>query len=371
MSIKERENKNIGVGSYDYSGLAHWWIYNYGFRSTAGGRMSVTGNYVSSYNTPIAVMMEPMKKKHGPAVFITDIDYSNTTKKHKWAVESAASHLPVMHVIELDFHDDDWPLSTHCKNIEWFKKKYNKYALKALRARKNSSFTRWKRLAEDTLLESAYYFKYFKLGRHKECRRFKSFFKKEMGTSITEASKEFIEKIKSQFPEDRYLAASTSSKKKREHNKKYLQKWLNGEDVKLYTDVMEEKRVRYRNGKIEATSGLYVKADTAVMAYNAIGLGKIKPGANIGGYVYGGFSSRKLKIGCHSLPLDDVRKAVMDAAKDLGLKVIKFDPFYKTGEPKSSEAGDAGSISDLEKSIDDDIKGLAELAKSGPFGVGW
>ena len=107
-SINSRENSDQTVGSYDYEGLCHYFIYNYGRKDTASNRMSCTYNYIYSYNQVIAQMLERQKKDDTPVLLISSISYSSTTAK-------------LQHLIRANYTIGDMKLNAPKTHKVWIK----------------------------------------------------------------------------------------------------------------------------------------------------------------------------------------------------------------------------------------------------------
>jgi len=310
-------------GAYDYDGLAHWWAYNYGYKTTGKGRMSADGNTILSYNTVIAVMMDPPKGKTEPLVLISKYNYSSTTATHIGSVLNAVRHMNVIYVDEVEptVHRD------HIRNLEGFRsgmeamaEAYRKARVDHTRAAYAESFIKKKDNAE-------VYAKYFKLRResvYKSIMRMPDPYDKDFEKILGAEIDKRIKKEKAdRAREKRELFEKEKEEKKLADIK--LERWKNGEDVYVNKRFMDKTYIRLKDGFIETTENASIPAREACVAFKRYSNGKLKKGAHIGVYTFGGVdSSGDAHIGCHSIPYDDI-KSLMETVKPGDLEMGKGD----------------------------------------------
>jgi flagellin-specific chaperone FliS len=292
-------------GSYDYSGLAHWWAYNYGYKTTGQGRMTADGNRIKSYSTVIGRMFDPVKKGAQPFVLLASGRYSNTTATHMSAIHSAVSHMDYMFIADPDpFGRDDHisNLRVILSSLEHLASEYPKKRKDTTREAVLSGMVNNKKNAEK-------YASYFKVKNTSEYKQIKKF---PMPTD--ENFEELFEQtIKDKMAAAARLKAKKARARKKENEKNAaiakgrLERWLKGEDVYVDSRYLEKVYLRIKNNLIETTESAHIGLIDAVKAYIRLKKGTLKEGMHIGPYVYGGIDEMKnIHVGCHVIPLEDV-----------------------------------------------------------------
>ena len=308
MNINNRKSQHtMKVGSYDYQGLAHWWVYNHGYKSTAVGRMSVDGNTVYSYRTPIAKMLPPRKGSKEPVILIDSKScWSNTTQTHIRAIKSACSHLEIIEVVDLD---------SHLKTLERYTIKQTELAQSYPRKRKERTKESVLREMRQNTLHVERLASYFKLKRSKEYKAFK-----RIPLPTTDNFEETLKTVISKSTKIAEAAKRAVKRKQQKQNEKRiaqakdnLAKWFNGENVSVNMSMLGlSPKLRIKGDMIETTSKGTLPLKVARVFFKKYQEGKLKEGQHISSYMFRGVSNGIARIGCHRVELTEIERVLAE-----------------------------------------------------------
>ena len=308
MNINNRKSQHtMKVGSYDYQGLAHWWAYNHGDKSTAGDKMSVYGNTVYSYRTPIAKMLPPRKGSKEPVIILCDLyGWSNTTQKHIRVVAMACSHLEIIRVFDLDCN-----IGTLKGYIDEQRELAHSYP------RKRKERTREEVLIkmQQNVLNVENLASYFKLKRSKEYKAFK-----RIPLPTTDNFEETLKTVISKSTKIAEAAKRAVKRKQQKQNEKRiaqakdnLAKWFNGENVSVNMSMLGlSPKLRIKGDMIETTSKGTLPLKVARVFFKKYQEGKLKEGQHISSYMFRGVSNGIARIGCHRVELTEIERVLAE-----------------------------------------------------------
>lgn len=308
--VSKRENSYRHLpGAYDYDGLAHWWAYNYGYKSTAGGRMSAAGNQVKSYSTVIATMFDPPPKQSTPFVLIAEGQHSSTTATHKRAVENAVLHMNYIFVSNPDpylVEDHESNMASILASLAHLGEEYPKKRIDSTRNEVARRMTEYKVTAE----KYASYFKLKNRSGYKQIMKFPMPGSDNFIELLEESNKSRMQaKAKAKAKKARKLAQLKA--KEAEKAKLNLAKWLAGENVQIMSTYLDKTYMRIKKNKIETTNHASIGLIEAVKSYLRLKKGTLKEGMHIGPYVFGGIDTDdNAHIGCHTVPLADIDELI-------------------------------------------------------------
>jgi hypothetical protein len=303
----------LSPGSYDYKGLAHWWAYNFGYKSTGGEvdgvpRMSIKGNWVYSFDTVIARMFDPPKGHSLPLVLIRQDDISNTTRKHKGAVFSAVHHMNVIYVQ----NPDPYLKGEHRANLSAMLSDI--YINADLYSRAKSRKNEYLQAISARIDDAKLYAEVFKLRSSKEYKSILAF--EESATSdldtLVKKSKKEMEAAKRRREKERAAKLAKKEQEKAEQAQEELKLWLNFEREYFHGGrYLPEVRLRVGNGLIETTNGASIPFREAKIAMKRFEAGKLSEGMHVGPYRFGGVDEDGYaRIGCHTIKMEEIRKAL-------------------------------------------------------------
>ncbi len=310
-------------GSYDYSGLAHWWVYNYGVRSTGSGRMTADGNQISSYSTVIATLFDPNRtvfNNGNNLILISNYNYSVTTAKHLSKIKEASYHLNVLYV----GNPDPGGRTDHISNMRNYLFNLEELAESYLKRRADSTRERDAKSMGTLRFSAIKYGEYFKLKNIKEYNQIIKFPMPD--------NDNFEEKVISSA-KDRMISGAKEKKRKANKAKKAnedmakkegekLILWLRGEKVYVSDKYLDKIYMRVMGDYIETTGGAKIRLKDAGKAYARFTVGKLSVGMHIGEYTFGGIDEdNNAHIGCHTLPLSDIAK-LLDGVKEVETEVV-------------------------------------------------
>ena len=318
MSLKNTFDKKVSKrslgnkhspGSYDYSGLAHWWAYNYGYKTTGGKRMTSDGNRIKSYTTVIGRMLDPAKNGLQPFVLLSSIRHSNTTATHVRAVLDAVSHMDYMFVR----NPDPSSREDHISNLQLLLSSLEDLADDYHKKRKDSTRNTIVEKMIANKLNAEKYASYFKLKTTSEYKQIK---KHPMPTDINFAE------LHEQSVKNRMRAKARADAKKARKLKEYraekasmaaasLKRWLNGEEVRVDGHYLEKVYMRISGDRIETTGRAALSLEEAIKAYLSFKKGTLKENMSIGPYSFGGIDEdMNAHVGCHVIPLKDIEAMI-------------------------------------------------------------
>lgn len=353
--IKDRRSVQMQVVR-DYEDLGHWWAYNNGYKGVSkisksnaqqgvfgegGYRMLAKYEYVYSYDTIIAKMLDGRIKKDLPVVLLDATNSSATTEKHKSAVYNACKHMNVIRVNNVLANSKE----AHIRNIVSMQNKIL-MKVKSYLSRKRDS-TREMDLAELRFLvanANAYALR-FGLSKNKYIKAIN-----KIPLVMDESSSSVMMSIVEL--NDKFLKEQSALKKAanlKEYNAKAkiakakLESWKAGAAERPDMTFLEGIYLRVIDGKIESTQGSRVGLSDAIRAYSKYKKGELKRGEVVGGFTFMGVDKDKIaKIGCHSIPIQEIEKVLshvtkVDLKKDVQEKSLGqvFDELNEA----ASEAG--------------------------------
>ena len=309
-----KEKHESSVGRYDYSGLCHWWAYNYGSKSTASNKMHASGNSIYSYETIVATMYDT-PKSNTRTVLISDYSYSNTTRTHVSEIRKAVSHMNIIYASEASPRNR----KDHISNLLVMVNR--QYRLASLYQKKKKDSTRNQVLnsMKSNLLNAEKYATAFKIRNSKEYNQLKSIplpdsdmFSEKLEISIKDrmsaenrAHKANVRKA-AKLHKDRLAKALAG-----------LERWKNGDNVYVDNRFIEQVYLRVKNGVIETSENASMNVKEAVSAYSRFKEGKLKIGQHVGEFSYNGVDSdENVHIGCHTIPLEEVERLMNTMKKD-------------------------------------------------------
>jgi hypothetical protein len=338
---KRKAEGVLSPGSYDYSGLAHWWAYNFGYKQTGGEvdgvpRMSIKGNWVYSFGTVIARMFDPPKGSSLPLVLIRQEDISATTSRHKEAVYSAVHHMSVIYVQ----NPDPYLKVEHRANLSAMLSDI--YIKADLYSRAKSRKDEYLQAISSRIEDAKLYAEVFKLTSSKE---FKSIVVFEESASsdldaLVKKSKKEMELAKKRRERERAAKLAKKEAEKAERAKEELELWLNFEREYFHGgQYIPDVRLRVGNGIIETTQGASIPFREAKIAMKRFDAGKLSDGMHIGPYIFKGVDEDGYAhIGCHAIKMEEIREA------------LSKDPGEEKKEPSLSEL--VGELNELGMAFD-------------------
>ena len=303
--IEDRKNDNLSVGSYDYEGLAHWWTYNHGYKQTAGGRMSATGNVVKSFSVEIARMYQPVKG--APVmVLISSSGYSNTTAGHIRAVESAVNHLNVMTVPNVS----PYSKSDHEENLAYLFEGAYEACDKYGRARSEEAKLGWLNTYYRKISTLKAYGEYFK-------KRGSATYKKTLALPDPsgEHSREELKLLKKKMEKAKTAAASKRLRAIRAMDKELtikadtiLKSWLDGGGQMPDNKYLDKIYLRIKGAVIETTDRASISLKAAIAAYGSYLKGELKKSSDVSGFTFEGVKDGYATIGCHKVSMVEIER---------------------------------------------------------------
>ena len=317
--VRKRKADIPRPGRYDYEGLAHWWVYNQGYVTTAGGKMSAEGTLLYSYNTVIARMFDPPNKGEQPFVLISSERYSNTTAKHINIVTYAVAHMNYVFVA----NPNPSIKEDHRCNLKMFLEEMEDLGLSYPRKRKESTKQAVIRRMTEIKADTEKYARYFKLRNLYEYKAIINFPMPDNNNDFTELVEQSVkDRVRHQQEAKMYEArkARLEHKKEVEKAKAKLKKWLKGEDVWVDGNLLERIYLRVKGGMIQTTRHAYIDIDDAIKAYLRFKEGKLSDGMHVGPYTFGTVDKDRIYIGCHIFNIqtieDFMEKLISSNKKD-------------------------------------------------------
>ena len=305
--IKNRVNKDLKVGSYDYNGLSHWFVYNWGYKSTANGRMSCDGNAAYSYRTKIAQMYDAPKGYNEPFILISGDTWSNTTTTHIGAIYNASRHLNQIEVSKVD----PYSIEDHRINLQFFYDSIIKAIKKYKKARKDWSKDSWYRQYHKALKECELYADLFKVKREKLYKAIKKLPAIDDELAFKTIA-EIEAKLKKQAKAEenrRRKALIAANKEKAEQAKVDLANWLKGGNTMPNTSYLDQVYIRIKGAFIETTERATISLKSCIEAYRKYEEGTLNVGDNISGFNYRGIDTDgNALIGCHIVPMKQIKQ---------------------------------------------------------------
>jgi len=301
IDISKRSNKYLSVGAYDYDGLAHWWAYNYGHKSTASDRMSTSGNLVYSYQTVVAKMFPPKEAGSPPMVLIAGGSWSPTTSKHINCISSSVSHMNRMRVSECN----PGGKSDHKDNlVDLFRSALD--ASKSYpRARVEHSKEGHLRRFHDAIRTASSYAEYFKLKNTKEYKAIMQL-PDPSGAESKEELQQILDKIEKSKKAAKAKKLRDMRKQDIENAEKAdrdLKEWLSGANNMPNQRYLDGVYIRIKGAVIETTAHASISLKSCISAFRKYEKGTLKIGDDISGFDFRGIDDGIAKVGCHDVPM--------------------------------------------------------------------
>ncbi len=305
-NINHRVGKELTVGSYDYDGLAHYWAYNYGYKSTGGSRMSTSGNLLYSYSAVVATMHPPIRAGATPFVLININKWTPTTARHLDCVESAVSHMDHMRV------DDANPdgKSDHDRNLKVMFDTAMTASEKYARARSEWSINSHLRTYYTMVSNAKMYAQYFKMRNNKYYKRLL-----ELPDPSGEHSVEELKLIKDKMDKAEKAEEAKRIRDIRKQDKENtdradadLQEWLKGAKKMPNSHYLSQVYIRVKGAVVETTESASISLKSCVVAFLKHKDGKLKQGDDISGFTFGGVHEGIAHIGCHHVPMKEIER---------------------------------------------------------------
>jgi len=306
ININKRKNDNLSVGQYDYDGLAHYWVYNYDYKSTAGDRMSISGNIVYSYRTVVAKMFQPRTVTSTPFVLISTSQWGPTTSKQLNCIESSVSHMEYMRV------DTPNPSNKadHERNLEIMFNTAMEAIGKYQRARSDWSKNSWLRKFYEMLDNTTIYGEYFKLKNTKWYKRTLT-----LPDPSGEHSAEQLQEIKDKMEKSERAEKAKRLREVRKKDKKLadqadadLKEWLHGAQKMPNSRYLDKVYLRVNGAVVETTEHASISLKSCIEAYRSHKAGKLKGGDDISGFTFKGIIDGIAHIGCHRVPMSEIER---------------------------------------------------------------
>jgi hypothetical protein len=216
------------------------------------------------------------------SILINDIGYSNTTSKHISLVISATSHKRQFFKTKTDLKEVHYEITSYLKKLP--KARENKvYYLKEI----FSLFKSLNEYLEYTKTKT----KVSKLKEYKEIKKIVQRLETEKETILKEVTE--LNKRKAQ--------------REKEKQKEKISLWRNHEI--RYINKLSQSLLRLSLDKkqIETSGGVNIETKKAKVLYKLIEAGKDIKGFKLDYYTVIGIKDNILKIGCHNIPLQEVR----------------------------------------------------------------
>jgi len=277
--IKDRVNKDLKVGSYDYNGLSHWFVYNYGHKSTANGRMSCDGNAAYSYRTKITQMYDVPKGYNEPFILISGDTWSNTTTTHIGAIRNASRHLNQIEVSYVGPYN----IEKHRVNLQFFYNKMIEAIKKYKRARTEWSKNRWNIQYYKALKDCELYADLFKIRReklYKAIQKLPTIDDKLASQTVAEIEAKLKKQVEAKELKRR-KALIVANKEKAKQAKVDLDNWLKGGNTIPNAQYLDKVYIRIKGAFIETTERATISLKSCIEAYKKYEAGTLKVGDNI------------------------------------------------------------------------------------------
>lgn len=308
-NISNRQQQHpVRVGSYDYEGLCHWFFYNYGNKSTSGGKLNAYGNELVSYSTTVGQLHQ---NKQGEIIFLYERGNHGRTTDKQVDIACAASPHRAIQVV-------DCRASDHVENLQAMIDKAKKAAVKYSRARKHAMQNTWQCNFERLLSDADWYASHFKLGRTKEAKEAKRLMTNGLeSVTITETKNDkdykkwfrsLVDEAIEQFEKCSELSPwifkkdFKTGKEKRFDTMQVLRNWKvrhNGHDV-----------IQVFSDKVQTSQHISVKTLDARVMLKFWERGILERGDKIGVWTVDRVTPTRLFIGCHELDLKQCQRAM-------------------------------------------------------------
>lgn len=290
--------------------VTHFWA-NQSQEQGSSGNMFFEGDTIYSYGHHFKIA-RLVKDHYGRTVALfNNEDYSVSTSKHKSYTYSAASHLKVFTVPNLDgghLENIRYLLNLIQKQKDHFKRDRSgyKWAIDNVRGDVEKVFDYINRFGvkietfekddKKTLLF---------LARHKK----QPFTKSE----LEELKKYKVrnEKYKTRVLEKERAQAEQWKRdalKRQEEVKKNRQAWLDGKDV-YYSSIWNGTvELRVKGDRIQTSQGAEISVKMALKLWDRIKTHQSVEGFDFGPYKADGIKDNVLTVGCHNIPLSEIER---------------------------------------------------------------
>jgi len=244
---------------------------------TSNGTMFFNGSTIYSYGHHFPIAKHIVNEQGQRAVLYTERSYSNTTAKHKSHVWMSCKNDNIIYCSN--------PNSSHADNFnDWLNTAYLHGASKLKTARKPEIYLNTLSIIENKAVKYAEFF----------------------GIEIPETLKAVLSiKDKSQYLDYQYkaneLAKIEEQKRLKEQKKQFkeqIQKWLNLETSRLYTNYKYDF-LRINDNRIETTQAVQIPLELGKRLYQSIKNQSLKVGDKVLNYSVNEIG-KEIKIGCHT-----------------------------------------------------------------------
>jgi hypothetical protein len=247
-----------------------------------GSNIFFEGNVIYSYGYHYK-----MACIHGKTVLINSSGYSSSTAKHTCHTRRAVSHLATIDCPLVDPRD----ASEHEQNIQYFISGIEDYQKKAVTARTRGEH--YIQSAEELARDFNNYIDLFSLKRD---------YIEPSGLFDTEAR----EKAEKAVESARKAEKERNAQRLIELNAE-LDKWERG-GASHYNLYGAPIRLRINENTVETSHGARVPIDQTIILLDMIDKGAEISGYEIGGFVVKGIEGDILTVGCHKIPMQQVKK---------------------------------------------------------------
>jgi hypothetical protein len=244
---------------------------------TSNGTMYFNGSTIYSYGSHFPIAKHIVNEQGQRAVLFTERTYSNTTAKHIRNVYMSCKNDNIIHCSN--------PNSSHAYNFnDWLNCAVLHGASKLKTARKPELYLNYISNIESKAVKYAQFF----------------------GIEIPETLKAVLSiKDKSQYLDYQYkaneLAKIEEQKRLKEQKKQFkeqIQKWLNLETSRLYTNYKYDF-LRINQNRIETTQAVQIPLELGKRLYQSIKNGSLSVGDKVLNYSVNEIGN-DIKIGCHT-----------------------------------------------------------------------
>lgn len=235
-----------------------------------------------------------------PFVLINSSGYSSSTAKHTYHVRRAVEHLLTIDCPNVD----PQTAQDHKNNIGYFAECINHAQVKAMRARSNMEF--WQEQAYKLAVDHNNYIKHF--GLDEKLIDTDALFSDEQKAIIRER----IEKQRLYAQEERKRAEARQAERMKILAVE-LDRWEKGgsSHYNLYEAPVRLRVMRDTENSVllvETSHGARVTAQEALNLIEAINMGKNVLNWDIGHFTVNELTEEMLVVGCHKIPMAEVRK---------------------------------------------------------------
>lgn len=258
-------------------------------------------NIIYSYGRhyKIAVIVDNEKK----IALFNSSGYSSSTGKHKSIVRYALNYYTFFNVPCLDItKNKEWCKASHRENITYYITQIKDLIVLYKRANKLKAM-RYEQLT-DMQAEYKKYVDYFRIKSllNTEAKRFYNINLNDMEEQADKLLEEA--KHRARIENKRRLKRQ---KEREQENKHQIESWINGESNNCPYG-MDKVYLRVKDNKIETSKHATADIKEARILYKRIKQGKDVNGFKIAGYTVILWDNDILKIGCHSISNEEIKR---------------------------------------------------------------